>query len=554
VAVPFLLTWHFPFHVTNPLARGANNSAVEAAGPVHVEEHCECSDKCHSTRPPGFVGHRYNRFGGNALEIATSFAQQRDELQQRSAVFTDALYNGSLPTWLCDAINAQLTSLVTNTWYIEDGRLGLWPGSGCCGFAEIGTGFFATIPLILFFPQASMAQLEMLLNFQAEDGRVPHALAGSFDETTVYYDDDYLKIPLQVYRDWIWTGDEAYLERVWPRLLKLLEACRRLDLDGDGIPDMRGQNQDYDQWLMFGLGIYSAAHWPVMLRAMAQMGRYLGNNGLSDQWENEAKQAAEKIDTVLWRGDRYSLYYDRARKSRCDALLINNLCGEWYARMTGLSPSLPGEHILRNLQAVYEHNHCPGMGTRNGWFPPEERREIGTRDWHWDTCWLGAEYAVASHMIYEGLVEQGLSVCREAHLRHHRQGLRYNHFECGEHYTRALSVWSVLLALQGFHWDAPEGHLTFDPKITPQAHRSIMVLPDGWGVVNQTLTTDRGEWTIQLEEGEMLLRSVKLCRPPLTAQLNGQAVDLTREEGAGRFKRNLAIRQGDKLEMVLDIG
>ena len=32
----------------------------------------------------------------------------------------------------------------------------------------------------------------------------------------------------------------------------------------------------------------------------------------------------------------------------------------------------------------------------------------------------------------------------------------WNEVECGSHYARALSVWSVLLALSGYHYSAPE--------------------------------------------------------------------------------------------------
>ena len=548
----FLLSWHFPHHITAPLPRGSSNTAVEDARPETSVKLCECDNEGEQVRGPNHVGHRYGLFGADALSIAHRFSEQAESLEQRSAAFTAALYDSTLPEWLADAINAQITSIVTNSWYTEDGRFVMWPGSGCCGFAEIGTGFFGTIPLILFFPQAAQRQLEMILERQADDGRVPHSFAGDFEQLTVYYDDDYLKVPLQVYRDWVWTGDDGYLKRIWPRLLKLLEASRRLDIDGDGIPDMRGQNQDYDQWLMFGLGIYSGSHWPIVLRTMARMGRFLGHaERLCDQWEAEAEEAAQRIDAALWRGDWYGLYLDRDKQVSSDALLVNNLCGEWYARLTGLSPSLPRPNIRRNLQSVFQNNRQPGVGLRCGWFPQGQKRQIGTRDWHWDVCWLGAEYAVASHMIYEGLVDQGLTVCREAHERHHRQSLRYNHFECGEHYTRALDVWSVLLALQGFQWDAIGKRLTFSPAITPENHRSVLVLPSGWGRVRQTLRQGACQWKLQIGEGQLELRSLELCRESCSALLNGHQMEYTCTGTVTRFNQEVRIQSGQTLEITL---
>jgi len=405
---------------------------------------------------------------------------------------------------------------------------------------------------VLFFPELAKRQLEMLAERQAEDGRIPHAFAGNFDQTTVYYDDDYLKFILQVYRDWIWTGDEAYLRRMWPRLRKVLEACRRLDLDGDGIPDVRGHNHDYDQWMMFGLGIYAAGHWPAALRMMARMGLAVGDDEHCARWEDEARHAADRIDADLWTGKWYGLYWDRKSGLRSRALLANNLCGQWYERMLGLPPSLPAEHVRENLRSVFELNRHPAVGLRCGWLPPQERRRIGTRDWHWRVCWLGTEYAVASHMIYEGLVEEGLTVCREGHRRHDRWGLRYNHFECGEHYTRALSVWSVLLAVQGFGWDAVQKALTFRPCVASDDHRSVLVLPTCWGIVQQRLQSKGCRWSLRLVEGSLTLRALHLVRAIKTLHLDGRQITFSSRDNWARLDEDLVIQAGQRVTATFE--
>ncbi len=531
--IRFMLTWHYP-----------NHDAVGAAA---------CADRCRipvdSSLLPEPIGHRYAAYGDDALAISRRFAPQVDELEASSSAFVAALYDSSLPPWLCDAINAQFTSLATNSIYAGNGDFALWPGSGCCGFAELGTGFFSSIPLLLFYPDAAKRQLELLAKHQTEDGRIPHSLARRFDDPTpIYYDDDYLKLPLQVYRDWVWTGDDAYLCRMWPRLVKNLQIARTLDLDGDGIPDMRGHNQDYDQWMMFGLGIYAASHWPIALRMMACMGRAAGEADHCDAWEAEARCAAERIDHALWIDQWYGLYRDSRLNVRSDALLANNLCGEWYARMVGMTPSLPAERIRRNLTSVFERNRMPGTGLRNGWFPDTERRLIGIRDWHWNVCWLGVEYATASHMIYEGLVEEGLTICREAHERHDRQGLRYNHFECGEHYTRALTVWSVLLAIQDFGWNAVTQSLRFRPRHSPRDHRSPLVLPTGWGVVTQTMDAGTCQWRLQLHQGSLALRELELAWMPSSLHLDDRSLTFDTRGSSIRLGQAVTLQAGSQLE------
>src|SRR5204863_448234 len=78
----------------------------------------------------------------------------------------------------------------------------------------------------------------------------------------------------------------------------------------------------------------------------------------------------------------------------------------------------------------------------------------------------GIEYAVAALLIYEGEVDAGLEIVGAVRARHdgvHRNP--WDEFECGHHYARALSSWSVLLALQGYHYSAPQGLLRFAPRV-----------------------------------------------------------------------------------------
>ena len=78
--------------------------------------------------------------------------------------------------------------------------------------------------------------------------------------------------------------------------------------------------------------------------------------------------------------------------------------------------------------------------------------------------WTGIEYQVATHLVYEGLVDEGLDVVRAVRDRH--DGLRrnpWNEVECGNHYARSLASWGLLLALSGADYDARAARLSFAP-------------------------------------------------------------------------------------------
>ena len=86
-----------------------------------------------------------------------------------------------------------------------------------------------------------------------------------------------------------------------------------------------------------------------------------------------------------------------------------------------------------------------------------------------DEVWTGIEYQVAAHMIYEGMVEEGLAIIKGARDRY--DGINrppvprnpWNEIECGGHYARAMSSWSILLALSGYEYDGPSASCGLHP-------------------------------------------------------------------------------------------
>src|SRR5206468_8582372 len=103
-----------------------------------------------------------------------------------------------------------------------------------------------------------------------------------------------------------------------------------------------------------------------------------------------------------------------------------------------------------------------------------------------DEVWTGIEYQVAAHLIYEGLVDEGLAIVKGLRGRH--DGERRNpwdEFECGHHYARAMASWSLLLALSGFHYSAPEATIGFAPVLSADDFRCFFSTGSAWGLYRQ---------------------------------------------------------------------
>ena len=100
-----------------------------------------------------------------------------------------------------------------------------------------------------------------------------------------------------------------------------------------------------------------------------------------------------------------------------------------------------------------------------------------------DEVWTGIEYQVASHLIFEGKVAEGLDIVRTCRDRY--DGVKrnpYNEYECGSWYARALSSYSLFQALTGVRYDAVTKTLYIDSKIGGN-FRSFLSTASGYAVV-----------------------------------------------------------------------
>ncbi len=131
-----------------------------------------------------------------------------------------------------------------------------------------------------------------------------------------------------------------------------------------------------------------------------------------------------------------------------------------------------------------------------------------------DEVWTGMEYEVAALLLQEG--EPGLALKLVEAVRRRYDGRKqnpWNDIECGDHYVRAMSSWSLLEAASGYVYDAPAGTIGFAPAIAPEDFRAPFVARDGWGTVEQTIAAERLILRLRPVAGSVQVASLRL-RPP----------------------------------------
>jgi non-lysosomal glucosylceramidase len=112
----------------------------------------------------------------------------------------------------------------------------------------------------------------------------------------------------------------------------------------------------------------------------------------------------------LWNGT----YFRYAVKGQdTEAVMAEQLAGQWYAGLTGLGDLVPKEIRVSALHKVYDTNvrkFAKGeMGAINGIGADGTLLHSNPQI---EEVWTGSTFAVASHMIAEGLTDEGFATAK----------------------------------------------------------------------------------------------------------------------------------------------
>lgn len=92
----------------------------------------------------------------------------------------------------------------------------------------------------------------------------------------------------------------------------------------------------------------------------------------------------------------------------------------------------------------------------------------------------------------------------------------WNEVECGDHYVRPMSSWSLLLALQGYEYDGVRRRIGFKPRLRPEEFRSFFSAAEGWGTFEQRRGDGWQEEVIRVAYGSLALKEL-VFQPPVSA-------------------------------------
>jgi non-lysosomal glucosylceramidase len=136
----------------------------------------------------------------------------------------------------------------------------------------------------------------------------------------------------------------------------------------------------------------------------------VGEPATAKEYDALEQKAANAYVKKLWTGS----YFRYAVKGQdTEAVMADQLAGQWYANLTGLGDLVPKEMRVSALHKVYDTNvrqFAKGeMGAINGIGPDGTLLHTNPQI---EEVWTGTTFAVASHMLSEGLTDEGFATAK----------------------------------------------------------------------------------------------------------------------------------------------
>ena len=495
----FILSWYRPNRVLTWHQHTFKNSSV-----------CDDDSCCCSSKKPTIVKNYYAKFGP-PLKTAKYLVDNMQRLETQSRLFAEALMGGTMPEYALEAVSANITVIRSTTCFrVEDGTFFGWEGcfdiAGCCeGNCSHVWNYTQTMAYLFPELERSMRETEFLTETEP-DGKM-HFRAKQYltddKHTMPAATDGQLGTIIRLYRDWKLCGDDAFIRKLWPQAKKALEyAFTHWDMDGDGI--MEGEQHNTYDIEFYGASSMLNSIFYAALRAGEEISNYLGDTKTSQKYADIRARGSKKLDELTFNGEFYVQNIDDVNKYKYQygiGCIADQLLGQQLAHASGLGYVLDEKNVKSAVKAIFTHNfkhdfsdfanvqRMYALNNNSGLllcsWPNGGRPEIPFV--YSDEVWTGIEYQVASHLIYEGFVDEGLKIVEACRARHDGiQRSPWNEVECGHHYARSLASYGVLLALTGFNCDAVNKRLTFRPAITNEQNFSgFFCCPDGWGIYHQ---------------------------------------------------------------------
>jgi len=507
--IRLMLTWYVP------------NSTLRSGGSdferLYLDDEVEgiaSGDYCSNYYCPWY-GKRFK----SITELTSYWQTEYDDLKKRTEQFTESFYGTTLPDEVKEAVAANLTILKSPTILRQcDGTLWAWEGCkdnvGCCfGTCTHVWNYAQSIPHLFPSLERSMREAEYF-HALAEDGHHTFRIGIPIRDTGHEFPsaaDGQLGEIMKVYREWRIYGNEEWIRTMFPRVRLSMDYCiREWDPRETGtLEEPHHNTYDVEFWGPDGM---CTSFYLGALKAVILMGEYLGED--VSRYQVLLEKGTRSMEEELYDGEYFyqkimveglnspdpiatvgktlrSTYSEEAKVilrkegpkyQYGKGCLSDGILGFWIAKVSGIDePIIDENKVKSHLVAVHKYNFKKDLSDHANPQRPTfaMKNDGGLLLCSWpkggklslpfvysNEVWTGIEYQVASHLMFEGYVDEALEIVRACRKRYDGSVRNpFNEYECGHWYARAMASYGLIQGLTGIRYDAVTRTLYIDSQI-----------------------------------------------------------------------------------------
>ncbi|MBQ2720833.1 MAG: hypothetical protein IJF23_04780 [Clostridia bacterium] len=440
------------------------------------------------------IGVYYSNFFSSSKQVAEYAAENKDRLLAATSEIKNAVFSSSLPEWLKGKLINDMFPIVTCSWFDKSGHFSINEAPtgmmGCLGTMDqrlACNGIYTN-----FFKDLDRVEMRLFALNQGENGSISHDVGfGVFNETPRggSWSDLCSSFIIQVYKDYTYNGEYAYLEEMYERCKNAVKYQLSTDRDDDGIPDVgSGLGTTYDTYHWYGASSFVASLWLAELRCCEKMAEDMNDLAFAEDCRKKFIRAQKSAIEKLWcekypYGNYFISYNDVPNAKVSENCFIAQLAGAWAAKLLGLGDIFPKEMINQAIRTIYERNvTLNNMKLMNDETTPEDDRDgYGYTFIQYDEVYFGCL------AIYYGFIDEGLDVFRRVYDA--TVGSPWNivltHFADGNrtglpYYMTNPASFFIIEALSGFVPNLVSGSLRINPNINENSLNLPLFSPKLW--------------------------------------------------------------------------
>jgi uncharacterized protein (DUF608 family) len=573
----FLLAWHFPNRTP---------------------------DRCGWLAPPEkgntVIGNFYATRFKNAWEVAEYTAKNMERLETRTRLFARTIRESTLPAAVKEGAMANLSTLASTTCFrTADGEFHGFEGSddslGCCyGNCTHVWNYETATPFL--FPSLARSLRKASFGYSLDDQgamRPRQVLPDGETRDLIAAADGQMGQIMHAYLDWKLSGDQEWLQALWPRVKKAIEfawAPGGWDPDKSGV--MQGvQNNTYDV-AFFGPNPLCGIYYLGALRAGEEMAHIVGDDSAAKEYRKVFERGSQWIDSNLFNGEFFTQQIkgypadkitpillagtdvkntENPQYQMGKGCLIDQLVGQYLAHVMGLGDLISQSHLQTTLRSIYKYNYKRSLVDHDNTertFALNDEAAMVICDYgtatrpripfpYFAEVMTGFEHSTAALMIYSGMVGEGVECI--GNIRDRYDGEKRNPWdeaECGHHYARAMASWTSVVALSGFQYDGRMASVVAIPRAPHREFRCFWSTGTGWGTFSYASSQGQGAlFTLKVCAGTLPCQSFEITGNGASASVRSGSQVYTHtmerhpDRAIIRLDKRAILREGGDLQI-----